>query len=275
MRTANLLDSIDDATGARLLSEALGKGGDYADLYFEYRETADYSLDESCIRAVSGGIIVGVGVRVVHGRATGYAYSSDLGEQPMLKAARVAGQVAAHGGTPQTSTFSPVALPDCYRIPTAPFAEPGVDRAALLRRADAAARAYDHRIVRVEGSLSEETRAVVLFTSDGRVARDQQPMIRLQVQAVAEDGGRQQRGGSAEAARGGMEIFLAPEASPEKHGKEAARMAIAMLQAREAPAGQMGSCWRPANPGFFSTRRWATDWRRTSIANALRTTPTG
>jgi len=114
---------------------------------------------------------------------------------------------------------------------------------ALLRRADAAARAYDPRIVRVEASLAEEQREVLVVTSDGHMARDSQPMMRFGVSAVAEEGegaGRQRQvGRSGGAARFGMEFFARAGQSPEEHGREAARLAIGMLHAVEAPAGPM------------------------------------
>jgi TldD protein len=72
---ASPLDAIDAATAERLLSAALGSGGDYADLYFEYRSGADFSFEEGRVRTVGRGVILGLGVRVLRGDATGYAYS--------------------------------------------------------------------------------------------------------------------------------------------------------------------------------------------------------
>src|SRR5437763_792902 len=79
----------------------------------------------------------------------------------------------------------------------------------------------------------------VVVTSDGHLARDQQPMIRFGVSAVAEEGQQRQGGRSGGAGRFGMEFFARPGQSPEEHGREAARLAIGMLHAVEAPAGPM------------------------------------
>src|SRR6185369_5218954 len=138
--------------------------------------------EDGRIRTVGRGVTLGLGVRVLRGDATGYAYTEELDEARMTEAARTAGPIAAR----------PVPLADRHRVTEPPLARPGVDKVALLRQADAAARAYDPRIVRVEASLAEEWREVLVVTSDGHLARDQQPMIRFGVSAVAEEGQQRQ-----------------------------------------------------------------------------------
>jgi TldD protein len=248
---ASPLDAIDAATAERLLSAALGSGGDYADLYFEYRSGADFSFEEGRVRTVGRGVILGLGVRVLRGDATGYAYTEELSEARMREAARTAGQIAASGAAPGPISLRPVALPDFYPVRERSLERPGLEKVELLRQADRAARAYDARIVRVEVSLSEEWREVLVVSSDGRMARDSQPMVRFGVHAVAEENGKRQGGRSAGAARRGMEQFTQPGQSPEEHGREAARLAIAMLHAQEAPAGPMEVVLGPGESGIL------------------------
>src|SRR2546423_748591 len=157
----------------------------------------------------------------------------------MREAARTAGQIASSGANPGPLPLRPISLPDFYPVREPSLGRPGADKVELLRRADRAARASDPRIVRVEVSLSEEQREMLVVSSDGRMARDRQPMIRFGVHAVAEDNGKRQGGRSGGAARRGMEQFGLSGQSPEEHGREAARLALAMLDAREAPAGTM------------------------------------
>jgi TldD protein len=248
------LDGIDAAVAQRLLSAALGSGGDYADLYFEYRSGADFVMEEGRVRTVGRGITLGLGVRVLRGDATGYAYTEELSDDRMLEAARTAGQIASAGGAPAPVAIRPVALPDFYPVPRSSLETPGADKVALLRRADAAARAYDPRVVRVEASLAEEHREVLVVTSDGHLARDRQPMIRFGVSAVAEenDGGMQRQSGrTGGAGRFGMEYFERPGQSPEEQGREAARLAVGMLHAVEAPAGPMEVVLGPGESGIL------------------------
>src|SRR5918911_5525274 len=76
------------------LAEALSNGGDYADLYFEYLATSSISIDESIVKSATQGVSMGVGVRVIAGERTGYAYSDDLAPERIRKAARVASFIA-------------------------------------------------------------------------------------------------------------------------------------------------------------------------------------
>src|SRR5713226_10276492 len=76
------------------LSEALSAGGEYADLYFEYLATSSIGIDEQIVKSATEGVSMGVGVRVIAGERTGYAYSDDLSAQKIRKAARVAACIA-------------------------------------------------------------------------------------------------------------------------------------------------------------------------------------
>jgi len=231
--------AIDAVLAQRLLAAALESGGDAADLYFEYRVTADYALQEEKVKSVGRGVTLGLGVRVTKGDATGYAFTEDLAWERMLHAARIAGQIATGGGRAQPVAAHAVTLPDYYPVQRLSLIEPPADKLALLYAADKAARAADPRIVKVEASLVEQIKEVLVISSDGRMARDVQPLMRFGVSAVAEDGGKRQSGSSGGGGRFGLDYFAQPGKDAVSHGREAARVAIAMLDAREAPAGEM------------------------------------
>jgi TldD protein len=221
------------------LGAALASGGEHADLYFEYRAGSDFAFEEGRVRSVGHAIVLGLGVRVVRGDATGYAYTEELSEARTLEAARTAGQIAAHGGGMGPVALTAMTLPSYYPVPELSLARPGEEKVAMLRRADAVARAFDPRIVRVEAGFAEGWSDVLVASSDGTLARDRQPMVRFGVSAVAEEKGKRQSGRSGTAKRRGLDLFAEPGATPEEHGREAARLAIAMLHAEEAPAGPM------------------------------------
>src|SRR4051794_32986150 len=137
--------AVDAQLANRLLGHALEAGGDYADIYFEFRVSADYALEEEQVRTLGRGITLGLGVRVTKGDATGYAYCEDLAWEKMVHAARTAGQIAMGGGHKpvDVSPMVKVATPSFYAVPTPSLVVPAVDKLALLRAADKAARAYD------------------------------------------------------------------------------------------------------------------------------------
>jgi TldD protein len=231
--------AIDAQIASRLLGLALEAGGDYADLYFEFRVSADYVLEEEQVKTVGRGITLGLGVRVTKGDATGYAYSEDLSWERMAHAARTAGQIARGGGSAAPIAVTPVVVPDLYPIGQLSLSSSAHDKLALLRASDRAARAYDPRIIKVEASFSEGIKELLVVTSDGRYARDVQPMIRFGVRAVAQDGTKLQSGSSGGGGRYGMDYFAQAAKDAASHGAEAARIAIAMLDAVDAPAGEM------------------------------------
>jgi TldD protein len=249
--TQSPLQAIDAALASRLLAAALEKGGEYADLFFEYRSGADFSFEEGRVRTVGRGITTGLGVRVLRGDATGYAYTEELSLERMLDAARTAGQIASSSRSVGPLSVTPRVLQSLYAIERSSLEHPGEEKIAFLRRADQAARAYDARIVRVEVSLSESWKEILIVSSDGRMVRDLQPMISFGVSAVAEDGKDRQVGRSNGAGRYGLEFFLLPEQAPEHHGKEAARLAIGMLKAVDAPAGMMPVVLGPGEAGIL------------------------
>ena len=236
---ATPLDAIDARIAERLLSAALASGGEHADLYFEYRSSCDFAFEEGRVRSVGRAIVLGLGVRVVRGVASGYAYTEELSEARMLEAARTAGQIASHGQSPAPVGLTAKALPSFYPVRELSLDRSGEEKVALLRRVDAAARAYDPRIVRVEAGYAEGWSDVLVVSSDGTMARDRQPMVRLGVSAMAEEDGKRQSGRSGTAKRRGLDLFAEPGSTPEDHGREAARLAVAMLHAQEAPAGPM------------------------------------
>lgn len=242
-------NAVDAALCERLLAVALSKGGDYADLFFEYRAGGGFTFDEGILKAASRGVSMGVGVRVQRGDATGYAYTEDLTWEAMKRAAETAAQIATGTGGTQKITLKHRELPSRYELSTVSLDVPGLDKRALLERASAAALAYAPNIVKAEASFAEEVREILIATSDGRMAHDVQPMIRFGVRALAERDGKRQEGSSGGGGR--MTTAYFEGKSPEWHATEAARQAVAMLDAREAPAGEMNVVLAPGDSGIL------------------------
>src|SRR5579863_2792557 len=171
------------------LAQALSEGGSYADLYFEHTTTSSILLDETLVKSASEGISMGCGVRVLAGEQTGYAYTDDLAPEKILKVAKIAARIASGparvasvGITTVDSrhNFYPVALPPTDRELD--------EKLALVRRADNAARAYDARIGQVRVTYADQVRHVLVAGSDGRLVTDFQPLVRLNVFTLAQEG---------------------------------------------------------------------------------------
>ena len=228
---------IDERVLEELLGLALSQGGDYADLYFEYRENGSLLFEEQAIKRASGGILQGLGVRVLSGDATGYAYTEELTRDSMRQAARTAARIAQEARAAPSVDVTPVGVPNHYPVERPSVAVRAAEKVALLRRADAAARAYDPSISRVVVSLVDEQRYVLIATSDGRLAGDVQPMLRFNVQCLSERGRSRQTAVQGGGGRCGLEYFASHP--PEELAREAARQAVLLHDAVEAPAGAL------------------------------------
>jgi len=241
--------AIDAEIGRKLLTIALQKGGDYADLFFEYRAGGGLTFEEGITRSASRGVGLGLGVRVRQGDATGYAHVEDLAWESMKRAAETAAGIASSGSTPPPQKLDPLTLPERYLLDAPSIDLSGLEKRALLERASKAAHAVDPRIVKVSVSFAEEVREILVITSDGRMAHDVQPLLRFGVSAVAEHEGRRESGRSGGGGR--MTLAYFDDKSPEWHGREAARQALVMLDARPAPAGQMPVVLAPGDSGIL------------------------
>jgi TldD protein len=241
--------AIDERLCERLLAIALSRGGDYADLFFEYTAGGGFSFEEGILRSASRGVGLGLGVRVQKGDATGYAYVEDLEFDAMKRAAETAARIADGGGAPGPIRLEPADVPERYRLGSTTLDVPGTEKRELLERASHAALGFDSRIVKVQASFSEEVREILIATSDGRFVRDFQPMMRFGISAVAEHGVKRESGRSGGGGRMTLGYFAGK--TPEDHACIAAQQALVLLDARPAPAGQMEVVLGPGDSGIL------------------------
>src|SRR5580700_8492364 len=233
------------------LSEALSAGGEYADLYFEYLATTSIGIDEGIVKSATEGVSLGVGVRVIAGERTGYAYSDDLSPEKIRKAARVAAHIAKGPASIVKTGFQEARRHNLYPMLFAPHETGLAERVELVKRADLAARAYDARVFQVQATYADSLRNVLVATSEGRLSYDRQPMARMSVSALARQGdGPPQHGHSGGGGRVTLDFFL-NEKTPEYFAKEAARQAIVQLDAVDAPAGETTVVLGPGWPGIL------------------------
>jgi TldD protein len=234
-----------------LLSAALAHGGDYADLYFEYRVKDMLTLEEGILKNASKNISQGVGIRVLSGDKTGYAYTDGFEREEMLRAARTAASIAHSPGSKGVPSIgvSGKRPHDLYRV-----AQPLIDLALaekihLLQEADRVARSYDPRIVEVRVVLANEKKHILVCGSRSDAAYDFQPLTVFQVSCIAAEKAERQIGIKGGGGRVGMEFF---ESKPPSYfARDAARQAILLLSAVEAPAGPMPVVLGPGWPGIL------------------------
>jgi TldD protein len=230
-----------------LLATALARGGDYADLYFEYRVSNAVNIEEQIIKSAAKAIAQGVGVRVIMGEKTGYAYTDEIALDSIKRAAETASHIARSGGSREVIGVNATRnMRNLYPVETPVSFVELTSKIDLLKQADESARRYDPRIREVQSSLSDEIKYVMIASSDGRLVGDVQPLARFGLSCIADDDGNLQVGRTGGGGRVGMDFFN-NELTPEYFGKEAARQAIVQLDALPTPAGTfevvLGSGW--------------------------------
>ncbi|HEU4387789.1 MAG TPA: DNA gyrase modulator, partial [Blastocatellia bacterium] len=234
----------------RLLGIALSRGGDYADLYFEYRVSNGISLEEQIIKSTTRSVSQGVGVRVIVGDKTGYAYTDVIDFTAISKAAETAGHIARTGEANKTIAVDVTpASHDLY--PTLdPYSSVDLPKKIeLVTEGDRAARAFDRRIREVQAGMSDEVKYVMVATSDGRLVGDVQPLVRFGINCIADDDGNLQVGRSGGGGRVGFDFFETNTTA--EFAREAANQAIIQLGAVDAPAGKMEVVLGPGWPGIL------------------------
>jgi TldD protein len=235
----------------RALGSALARRADYGDLYFEFRTTESLALEDGAVTHATKDASQGVGVRVVAGEKTGYAYSDDVTIRALDEAARTAGCIADAASEERAVRVRPAPRErDLYALAAPPIEAPLADKIALLEAVDRAARAADPRVKNVLASLVVEHKQVLIATSDGGVTSDVQPLARLQVTCVAEDAHGRQRGTFGGGGRHPFDFFLTGDAHL-RFAREAARQAVLNLDAVDAPAGEMTVVLGPGWPGIL------------------------
>jgi TldD protein len=234
----------------RLLAAAMERGGDFAEVYVERAETTAVVLEERRIKSAQTGLSQGVGIRVIAGGKVGYAFSDDLEDDALFRAARTAALIAQSGGSPGSFKVSRVPAPMYYRVGT-PLSQVEVARKAdLVVRADRAAHAFDRRVKQVVATYADLTKRIWIANTGGRFVEDTQDLCRLGVHVVAEGAGKERRtgyyGGGGRVSFHHFDTF-----TPEQCAKEAARQAIATLGAADAEAGPQTVVLAPGWSGIL------------------------
>jgi len=230
------LEKLDSEDLRRLLEIALSRGGDFADIYGEWRAATEISLEENKVKSLRYGISQGVGIRVIKGETTGYAYVDEFDFKKLSQAAKVAAEIAKGGKSRKVNLFHR----NCpsyvtFKVPLQTVEEKR--KVEIVKRANQTAREYDSRIQQVGVSYSDERKLITIANSEGVFVEDELPMVWLTVDTLAVEGGRRHPGYMRGSERRGFEFF--EKTTPEELARESACQAVTMLEAKETPAGEM------------------------------------
>ena len=236
---------------ARAIGEIFTHKVDYADLYFQYTRSEGWSLEEGIVKTGSFSISQGVGVRAVAGEKTAFAYSDTLSPDALLSSARAVKSIARQGAgkTKVRTGDDPHHGQNLYTSvdPLSTMSAP--EKVGLLERIEKMARARDPHVAQVMASLGMEYDVIMVAGSDGRLAADVRPLVRLSLTVVVERSGRLESGHAGGGGRAGLGYFSVETLT--QYVEQAVHEAMINLDAQAAPAGEMTVVLAAGWPGIL------------------------
>jgi TldD protein len=226
---------VEPALATRVLERALARGGELAELYAEARQGFSLSLDDRRVERPQGGRERGACVRVVQGESSYNGYVDGVEEEDLLRVADSVAQ-ALRGEERRPAKLGAAAPAKGYPVLARPEAVEAGRKAELLRACDARARATGAEVSQARVGYTESRRTVEVYNSEGRAASDDRTRVRLSAQVVARRNGRVETGTDTHGGHAGWELF---ETDPERVAERAARRALTLLDAVDAPIGRL------------------------------------
>jgi TldD protein len=230
----------------RVLGSMLGNHIDSAELYFQNRHSESWILEDGIVKEANYNIERGVGVRALSGEKTGFAYADDIVLPTLENIAGAARSIAFHQGEGKLKATHKVHSPALYQPENPLQSLSEAAKIELLQRVDREARQCDPRIVQVNATLSGVHDIILNMNSDGQMAADVRPLVRLNVSVIAQENGKREQGFAGGGGRRDYCYFIEADRALEL-AREAVRIALVNLHARPAPAGVMpivmGSGW--------------------------------
>ncbi len=221
----------------QILTTALSKGGDFADIFIESSDQTSIALEDGKMDKISSGTDAGAGIRVIKDKMTYYACSNDANLPTLLQKAEELSRSVASISKRIKITLKPSPPSSEMNIKRRPNSVPMDEKAALVIKANETARSFGKNIRQVTVRYADSNQAVTIANSNGAYVEDNRVRTRIAIQITAEKDGVLQTGYEAPGGTVGFELF--EEFDPVKLAASAAQRALMMLDAKHAPSGQM------------------------------------
>ena len=240
---------VDETVIRNVLGAAMDKGGDYADLFFQYKRSNYVGLEDGEVNRAYSDVILGCGVRVLKGDQTGFAFTEDLSTAALTSAAKTAAVVSNGTSAPPIEAMTINGTPQYYPIEI-PWSEVGIDeKMPFATQADKTARSVDKRIIKVMVFVVDHTEHVLVASSDGKIVNDFRPMTECYLNCVAVDGDRTEQNGWSFGVRRGFEFYTKERI--DELAREAANRTIILFEAEQPPAGEYPVVLAPGLSGIL------------------------
>jgi TldD protein len=234
----------------KVLGHLMGPAVDYGDLYFQNTCHEAWALEDGLVRSGTHAVEQGVGIRAISGEKTGFAYADEIILPSLMQASTAARAIARQGSQGSVQAWQRK-NPQALYLPTDPMQAMSADeKVDLLRQIDSYTRSLDSRIKQVMVSIAATHETILVAATDGTLAADVRPLVRLNVTVIAEQKDRKEQGSDGGGGRFDY-LQLLKNKAWQKHADEAVRQALVNLEADAAPAGSMTVVVGPGWPGVL------------------------
>ena len=221
----------------KVLKKAISSGGNYAEIFVEYKKPLSIQLEDRKIEKVITGVDYGLGIRLIYNGRTAYAYSNALSEESLLRVASEVSRAASDKVTDSLIDLRTKTPSVSFDIKLFPESVPIEKKISIVRKADTIAKGYDHRIRQVSIRYGDFIQKVQIAATDGTIAEDERVQTLMVIQVIAADNGVIQTGYESIGGFIGFELFN--EINIDELSLKTAKRAIMMLTARRSPGGRM------------------------------------
>ena len=234
----------------KLISVALSKGGDYADIYFEHSISNELNLRDSKVNGAGTHIDYGVGIRVISGEGTGYAYTEITTIKEMERAAMTAAAIATQGSVIDTpiNIFTP-SFKEMYKAEKPWDKISFAQRIPTLMELDSIVFQSDERVIKVLAKITDSSTKILFFNSEGLLLADERPMASVTVSCIMQHEGKTENSSSSRSFRMGYEM-LSKELVKEMAEEVVSRTSL-LFEAGRPQGGEMSIVMGAGSSGIF------------------------
>lgn len=243
--------NLSEETIKKILNLALSRGGDFSEVFLEYKIFTFIKMEDDIIKETAESIDLGMGIRVISGDKTGYGYTNNLSFKDMKKAALTAAQIAS--GHKNANLFELVPVVSKFNLyqPVYPSHDASLEKKInIVKSAYTTALDFDSKIIKVKTALTDQIQNIVIANSEGLLISDRRPLVKLTCMAIAEKNGQREAGFYGGGGRVGLEYFD-NVLTAEDIGRESSQEALHLLDAVLPPAGEMPVILAPGHSGVL------------------------
>ncbi len=240
---------ITDALCKKVLDQALSKGGDFADLYFEHTISNWLTLEDGRVDRAYGSIDLGVGIRTVKGDQVGYGFTQEFNEKSMLAAASTAATIANTTGKPAAKKYVKLNIPNYYPLQTLLTDVPLESKLPLVQNVNKRCFDLSDLIIKVTANFHDSQKRMMVVTSDGIKAEDLLPRNYLYSSVVAEKDGKKERAGWNFGGRRDFSYYT--DEIVNAVAEETVNRVVILFDAIQPPAGEMPVVLGPGVTGIL------------------------